>query len=423
MDVRRGYKRTEVGVIPEDWQARALQSICRGIFRGASPRPIADPRWFDDASRIGWVRISDVTQSRRYLHSTTQRLSDDGVKNSRFIPRGSLIMSICATVGRPVETALDTCIHDGFVVFENPLVNQNFLYHVLCELEPRWGRMGQTGSQMNLNTTLIKRTAIPLPPTEQEQRAIATALSDVDALIDKLDQLIAKKRALKQAAMQQLLTGKTRLPGFSGEWEVKRLGEIGEFLKGRGVTRDQSQTGLLPCVRYGELYTTHHNVIRSFASWVCPRVAATALRLCRGDILFAGSGETKEEIGKSAAFVTEGAAYAGGDIVVLRQRGSDPVFLGYALNTSHVNQQKSSYGQGDAVVHISATALAKIRLAIPDLAEQTAIANVLSAMDAEIDALQARRDKTRAIKQGMMQVLLTGQVRLPVISEPMEALA
>jgi len=332
-------------------------------------------------------------------------------------------MSICATVGRPVETALDTCIHDGFVVFENPLVNQNFLYHVLCELEPRWGRMGQTGSQMNLNTTLIKRTAIPLPPTEQEQRAIATALSDVDALIDKLDQLIAKKRDLKQAAMQQLLTGKTRLPGFSGEWEVKRLGEIGEFLKGRGVTRDQSQTGLLPCVRYGELYTTHHNVIRSFASWVCPRVAATALRLCRGDILFAGSGETKEEIGKSAAFVTEGAAYAGGDIVVLRQRGSDPVFLGYALNTSHVNQQKSSYGQGDAVVHISATALAKIRLAIPDLAEQTAIANVLSAMDAEIDALQARRDKTRAIKQGMMQVLLTGQVRLPVISEPMEALA
>ena len=423
MDLTLGYKQTELGKIPESWIVRGLGGLARGVFRGASPRPIDNPMWFDEKSTVGWVRISDVTKSGRFLLETEQRLSQAGVENSRFVRSGNLIMSICATVGRPIQTSIDVCIHDGFVVFDQLQVEQDFLYYVLISLEPIWAGKGQTGSQMNLNTDLIKSTKVALPSSRLEQRAIATALSDVDALITKLDQLIVKKRDIKHAAMQQLLTGKTRLPGFSGEWEVKRLGEIGEFLKGRGVTRDQSQTGLLPCVRYGELYTTHHNVIHSYASWISPKVAATALRLCRGDILFAGSGETKEEIGKSAAFITEVAAYAGGDIVVLRQRSSDPVFLGYALNTSDVNQQKASYGQGDAVVHISANALAKIRLAIPDLAEQTAIANVLSAMDAEIDALEARRDKTHSIKQGMMQVLLTGKVRLPVGTEPTEALA
>ncbi|GAB4196918.1 MAG: hypothetical protein Kow00105_11040 [Phycisphaeraceae bacterium] len=226
MELKPGYKQTDVGVIPEDWDVVPLRQTCRAIYRGASPRPIGDPRWFDQGSDIGWVRISDVTRSRRYLRETTQRLSEEGIRRSRFVPRGSLIMSICATVGRPIETAVDVCIHDGFVVFENPSVDQGFLYHVLCDLEPRWATKGQTGSQMNLNTNLIKTTSIPLPSTEGEQRAIATALSDVDALLEGLDRLIAKKRDLKQAAMQQLLTGETRLPGFRDEWRLVRFGDL-----------------------------------------------------------------------------------------------------------------------------------------------------------------------------------------------------
>ena len=234
MELTSGYKQTEVGVIPDDWDVVPLSSTSKRITRGASPRPIDDPVWFDDRSTTGWVRISDVTRSRRYLDETTQRLSDAGIRRSRFVGRGGLIMSICATVGRPIETRIDSCIHDGFVVFEGPKIDQSFLYHVLASLEPTWSRRGQTGSQMNLNTGLIKGRLVAIPATTSEQRAIAAALSGVDALLGKLDRLIAKKRDLKQAAMEQLLTGKTRLRGFSAKWVARPLGQVGD-IKGGGT--------------------------------------------------------------------------------------------------------------------------------------------------------------------------------------------
>ena len=128
--------------------------------------------------------------------------------------------------------------------------------------------------------------------------------------------------------------------------------------------------------------------------------------------MFAGSGETKDEIGKCAAFVDDIEAYAGGDIVVLRSKKADPGFLGYYLNTGPINRQKASKGQGDAVVHISAAALADIQCTLPCITEQTAIAAIFSDMDAEITALEAKLSKARQIKQGMMQELLTGRTRL-----------
>jgi type I restriction enzyme S subunit len=234
----------------------------------------------------------------------------------------------------------------------------------------------------------------------------------VDALLAALDRLIAKQRDLKQAAMQQLLTGQTRLPGFTGKWETKRLGEVGTFLKGSGVKKDESNSGALPCIRYGEIYTRHNDYIKEFHSFISTNVAATACLLKKGDLLFAGSGETKEEIGKCVAFVDDFEAYAGGDIVILRPQGVDSLFLGYSLNTPPINRQKASRGQGDAVVHIGSSALAGVSLNLPPLPEQTAIAAVLTDMDATLSALEQRRDKTRALKQGMMQELLTGRTRL-----------
>jgi type I restriction enzyme, S subunit len=234
----------------------------------------------------------------------------------------------------------------------------------------------------------------------------------VDAWIESLEQLIAKKRHLKQAAMQQLLTGKKRLPGCDGEWTPKRLGDLGHFLKGSGVKKYDAQSGSLPCVRYGEIYTRHNDYIRDFCSWVSRDVAMTATPLRKGDLLFTGSGETREEIGKCVAFVHDCEAYAGGDIVILRTNAGNALFLGYYLNTAVVSSQKASLGQGDAVVHISAAALGNIECVLPDAAEQTAIAEVLSDMDTEIEAIKGKLAKARQIKQGMMQELLTGRTRL-----------
>ena len=192
-----------------EWDLRRLGDIAR-IQRGASPRPIDNPAWFDENSDIGWVRISDVTKSGMYLRETTQRLSPLGVKHSRPVSRGNLIMSICATVGRPIVNEIDVCIHDGFVVFDDLQADKLFIYYMLKWIEPDWSKHGQTGSQMNLNTGLITGTEISIPPLS-EQTAIATVLSDMDAELAALEQRLAKTRSLKQGMMQELLTGRTRL--------------------------------------------------------------------------------------------------------------------------------------------------------------------------------------------------------------------
>ncbi|OAF17408.1 hypothetical protein AXW67_09490 [Bradyrhizobium neotropicale] len=268
------------------------------------------------------------------------------------------------------------------------------------------------GAQQSLNRNFIAPLPVSLPPLP-EQQAIAKVLDDADALIDALEAVIAKKRDVKLGAVQEWMSGQRRLPGFRGEWVRHSLRQLGSFAKGAGVKKDQANSGDLPCVRYGELYTHHSDVIRGFNSHISREVAAIAFPLRCGDVLFAGSGETREEIGKCAAFVDDVEAYAGGDIVVLRPSIADPTFLGYLLNTPPVQSQKASKGQGDAVVHISAAALAAVEVDLPPTThEQRAITAVLLDMDAEIAALEGKLAKARAVKKGMMQVLLTGEARL-----------
>jgi type I restriction enzyme, S subunit len=191
------------------------------------------------------------------------------------------------------------------------------------------------------------------------------------------------------------------------DWEVKRLKEIGGFSKGQGIKKDQANTGSIPCVRYGELYTRHHDYIKRFYSFISKEVAITSKRLRRGDILFAGSGETKEDIGKSVAFIDDVVAYAGGDIIILSPSNVNSILLGFLLNLRIISNQKASRGQGDAVVHISATQLGNILVPLPpSLKEQTAIATALSDTDALINSLEKLIAKKRNIKQGAMQALL-----------------
>jgi type I restriction enzyme, S subunit len=192
------------------WKIKKLGEIA-SIQRGASPRPIESPKWFDAGSTVGWVRISDVTKSVKYLNNTVQQLSEDGIRNSRFVKRGKLIMSICATVGRPIITNMDVCIHDGFVVFNKLRIDQEYLYNFLTYIEPDWSNNGQTGSQMNLNTNLINSTFIPFPSDMIEQKRIAQIISDIDAEIQALTVKLNKYKTLKHGIMHDLLTGKKRL--------------------------------------------------------------------------------------------------------------------------------------------------------------------------------------------------------------------
>ncbi|SFQ18062.1 restriction endonuclease subunit S [Parafilimonas terrae] len=191
------------------------------------------------------------------------------------------------------------------------------------------------------------------------------------------------------------------------DWEVKELGEIGAFSKGKGINKSDSNSGNIPAIRYGELYTHHNYIIKSFHSFISKNVSKQSKLLKKGDLLFAGSGETKEEIGKCAAFIFNDEVYAGGDVIILSPQKDSSIFLGYALNSKIVNFQKASKGQGDAVVHIYPKTLSEIKLPLPPLPEQKAIAEALSDTDAWIESLEKLIAKKRLIKQGAMQQLLT----------------
>jgi len=204
------------------------------------------------------------------------------------------------------------------------------------------------------------------------------------------------------------------------EWDVCTLGALGTFSKGQGIRKNEANSGEIPCIRYGEIYTHHSDIIRLYNSRISAAVAMTSKRLRKGDILFAGSGETKEEIGKCVAFVDDGDVYAGSDIVVLSPNNGSSEFFGYLLNAPLATRQKASKGQGDAVVHISSHALSTIAIPLPPLSEQRAIAAALSDVDALLAKLDQLIAKKRDLKQAAMQQLLTGQTRLPGFSREWE---
>ena len=209
----------------------------------------------------------------------------------------------------------------------------------------------------------------------------------------------------------------TQIPQrFGGEWETKQLKELGSFFKGRGIKRDDVSDEGLPCIRYGELYTRYQDYILDVASRIPPNVAATAVPIKTGDLLFAGSGETAEEIGRCAAYLGKEQAYAGGDVIVLTPSGQNSIYLGHLMNSPIVSAQKARLGQGDAVVHIYINNLAQVEIELPPITEQNAIAEVLSDVDGLLNALEALIAKKQAIKQATMQQLLTGKTRLPGFS-------
>ena len=342
------------------------------------------------------------------------RRTIDRVWSTRVSKRceiGDLLLTVRAPVGSAAVASKNACLGRG-VCGLKPFGSSRFLFHALVHAEDHWQVLEQGSTFTAANSEQVRQFQLHIPEDETEQRAIAEVLSDVEGLIGALDALISKKRGIKQATMQQLLTGKTRLPGFSGEWVTTRLGELGPFAKGRGIKRDDVSDEGLPCIRYGELYTRYQDYILQVVSRILPDVAATALPIKTGDLLFAGSGETAEEIGRCAAYLGKEKAYAGGDIIVLTPSGQDSIYLGHLMNHPIVSEQKARLGQGHAVVHISTHNLAQVQIKLPSIAEQKAIASVLTDIDFEIATLEKRRNKTRAIKLGMMQQLLTGTVRL-----------
>jgi type I restriction enzyme S subunit len=417
MKLSHGYKKTDIGVIPKDWVVERLGKL-GSVVRGGSPRPAGDPRYFN-GSYIPWLTVAALTNVSDYrieITDTVGCLTEEGSKHSRILEKGTLIIANSgATLGIAKLLGVKCCANDGIAaIVGQKRGDKTFLSYYINTQTNHLREVIATGNgQPNLNTGLIKDILVPFPD-EDEQRAIATALGDVDALLEGLERLIAKKRDLKQAVMQQLLTGQTRLPGFTGNWEVNTLGEIANVKTGPfGSSLHESDyvesgTPIITVQHLGEFRVEHFNLPRvSDFDW--NRLRAYELKV--GDLVFSrvGSVDRNALIRESE----EGWLFSGRLLRVRpdNQKAYAP-FLSYQFHAETFLKSVREVAVGQTMACLNTQILKGVPVCLPPLPEQTAIAAVLTDMDAEIEALEKRLAKSRDLKQAMMQELLTGKTRL-----------
>ena len=405
MELKAGYKKTEVGVIPEDWEVDHLGRFwsvtdCKHVTAQfiANGYPLASIREVQS-------RFIDLTESKQTTQHFYNLLSEGGRKPKA----GDIILSRNATVGEVAQVAewhppfamgQDVCLlrkkSPEFstdylqAVFQSPIIRQQ-----LSDL-----MVGSTFKRANV--LQIRNFTVPMP-APSEQIAIVEALSDADALIESLDQLITKKRQIKQGAMQELLTGKRRLPGFSGEWEVRRLGSICEIGMGRTPLR-------LNSLYWGSGYkwlsiADLNSKVVTDSKEEITSLAAEGMQIVRKGTLLMSF---KLSIGRLCFAGCD--LYTNEAICSFNQLKANSDFLYYILGQTDF----SLYGrQAVKGYTLNKESLKLVEVPLPSLQEQTAIATVLCDLDTELTALESRLSKARQIKQGMMQELLIGRIRLP----------
>jgi type I restriction enzyme S subunit len=414
MEVKTGYKQTEVGVIPKDWNFGELGSLNPTVTSGSRG-------WAHYYSDMGsaFIRITNLSRQTSYIDLADLRLVNlpkndtEGLRTQ--LHDGDVLISITADIG--IVGYVDSTVpkpayinqHIALVRFDTEKIDSRFLsYYLASESPQRAFRAGtDQGAKAGMNLTGVRNIRAAFPPLP-EQRAIATALSDVDALLSKLDQLITKKRDLKQATMQQLLTGQTRLPGFSGEWDVKRLGDVA--VMGSGGTPISSVPyfygGEFPWVSISDMTKGGKVIVSTDRNLSAAGLANSAAQMFPAGTVLYAMYASLGECSIAGVPVCTSQAILG----IRPQERLNSEFLYYYL--SSLKTVVKSMGQQGTQANLNKGMVWAFQIRLGTLHEQTAIATVLSDMDAELSALEFRREKTQALKQGMMQELLTGRIRL-----------
>ncbi|GAA8092514.1 restriction endonuclease subunit S [Helicobacter pylori] len=395
-------------MLPSNWQRVRLGDICE-IKRGASPRPIENPKWFCANSNVGWVRISDISKNSRFLYKTAQKLSKKGIEKSRLVKQDSLIMSMCATIGKPIITKIDTCIHDGFVVFENPKIDLNYLYYFLCYIEKEWLESGQQGSQVNLNVDLIKNKEVFYPKDLNEQIAIANILSALDRYLYALRALILKKESVKKALSFELLSQRKRLKGFNQAWQRVRLGDICEIKRGASPRPIENPKWFCANSNVGWVRISDISKNSRFLYKTAQKLSKKGIeksRLVKQDSLIMSMCAT---IGKPIITKIDTCIHDG--FVVFENPKIDLNYLYYFL--CYIEKEWLESGQQGSQVNLNVDLIKNKEVFYPkDLNEQIAIANILSALDHEIISLKNKKRQFENIKKALNHDLMSAKIRV-----------
>ena len=393
-EVPEGYKQTEVGVIPQNWEVRTLGNL--GEFKNGINK---DKQNFGHG--FPFVNLMDV-----FGIPSVSKKSSIGLVNSSLEEREAYelksgdVLFVRSSV-KPQGVGLTTLILEdlpntvfsGFLIRyrDKGVLELEFKEHCFQEASFRSRLIASStvSANTNISQESLKALELLFPPNKSEQRAIAEVLSDLDEWLSALVNLISKKQAIKQATLQQLLTGKTRLPGFSGSWKTMTLRELVEIRKGQLITSSEAILGSVPVIAGGKVPAYFHNVAN--------RKGKT--------ITISGSGAYAGYVAffNQPIFASDCSTISDADHYSI-----EFVYFYLQMNQNTIYRCQT----GGAQPHIHPSDLHPMRICVPSVVEQRAIANVLSDMDTEITVLEAHRDKTSAVKQAMMQQLLTGRIRL-----------
>ncbi len=426
MEVKKGYKQTEIGVIPNEWEAEILGDYSIKIGSGITPTGGEKiyknkGRHFIRSQNVGWgqLDLSDVAFIDDEVHNTFKTTE---------IKTGDIFLNITgASIGR--SAMADERVAGGnvnqhvcIIRLEQKYLSPKFINYFLLSKpgQKQIDSFQSGGNRQGLNFGQIRKFLFPLPPTTKEQSAIATVLRETDNLITNLEKLITKKEAVKKGIMQSLLTGKKRLPGFNGKWQKKKIKRLFKFLSTANNSRSElSDEGEIGYIHYGDIHTRWSEFLDASIESI-PFIKKHKIKdvpfLENGDLLIADASEDYD--GLCACIELKNVNHreiVGGLHTLLLRGNKDEIadgFKGYLPHLKGFKEAVIRAATGISVYGISKKNLGEIEITIPDTNEQSSIAAVIADMTTEINQLAEKLQKYKVIKQGMMQSLLTGKIRL-----------
>lgn len=386
MEINKGFKLTEAGIIPTDWNLMEVCKISSSVSSGRSRQ----------GSKFGDFPLYGSTGIIGYI--TKGEYSGDAILVARVGANAGQLNVVSGLYG----------VTDNTIIVK---INSNIpLQYVWRQLELKnLNKMVFGSGQPLITGTQIKQIKIPVPTTRDEQEVIANALSDADAYIESLEKLIIKKSLIKKGVMSELLTGKRRLSGFTKNWKDVVLGDQASFYKGKGLPKSAlTESGKYPCIHYGELFTQYKEVIKSIRNRTVQSGDTFLSQV--NDVLMPTSDVTPKGLAK-ASCITQENVILGGDILVIRtSKKLSGSFLSYVIR--FLDTQILQLVSGTTVFHIYASDMARFKFSMPEIDEQNAIVEILEDFEREIEFLENKLHKAKLIKQGMMAELLTGRIRL-----------
>lgn len=421
-----GFKQTEIGVIPTEWEIKTCGELADRVMVGVVIRPTQ----YYVASGVPALRSANVRE--RGIDETDLVFFSNS--SNELLSKSQVRVGDVLTVrtGYPGTSAVATHHHSGWncidILITRPrkALNSEFLARWINSSFGKEQVLRKQGglAQKHFNVADMKELLIAVPDIA-EQQAIAQVLSDADALIESLEQLLAKKRKMKQGAMQELLKGKIRLSGFRDEWKTKSLDELFSFSGGFAASRDQLSSVGHCYLHYGDIHTSDKTFVDVRAEFqhipkldIPLKMIAQSALLDDGDVVFVDASEDDEGTSRHLVIANPDREpfISGLHTIVAKAKSAEinHLYRRFCFQTFAVKSQFRFLAVGTKVSGVSKTNIVRIQIPVPMLEEQATIAAILSDMDTELTILDAKLTKAHQLKLGMMQALLTGQIRLPL---------